>query len=57
MHSKARGKLSVSPTKSELDHDIIERIRQIEAAAILRGGAPDPALLANSVQNEDLIVR
>jgi len=47
MHMKARGKLAASPTKSEAD-DIIERIRQMEAAAILRGGAPD-ALIGTSV--------
>lgn len=44
MHKKARGNLSLSPTKSDLDHDVIERIRQIEATAISRGGLPDPSI-------------
>ena len=41
MHRKARASLlSSNPTQSDLDHDVIERIRQIEATAISRSRDP-----------------
>lgn len=40
MHKKARGNLSSTPYKNDVGDDVIERIRQIEATAISRGGLP-----------------
>lgn len=56
MHSKAREKLAASPASDALaNNDIIERIRAIEQAAVLRGGVPDP-LLQESVAPLDFDV-
>jgi len=52
MHMQARGKLATSPIKSDTDMDIIERIRQIEAVAILRGGSPDPSWQSLGTKDE-----
>ena len=60
MHARARNKLATSPTKSELEHDIIERIRQMEMSAVARGGAPDPTLGGEArlqPTDADLLVR